>query len=359
MAGCGEDTVTEVRRTVATFAVAAAAASIAASVARAAPPSPSEIDPVVRGALARHLKFSASDLSDLQRGRVVKHGLDAKAPGEVAVAGAARVAASKAAFLAAARDIVRFKSGPAVLQIGRFGSPPAIDDLAALTVDKEDFDPTTCRVGDCDVRLPADTIRRLPLEIDPTGPTVRAQAAAWFKRTLLADVLAYVSGGPGRFTQYDDGDRPINPIVEFAGVLKATPAIDALVPGLSDHLARFPAARIADAEDFLYWSKETFGSAPFISVTHVTMVCPSARTCVMTTKDVYSSRYIDASLALAIVTDAAASGDVFDVVYANRSRVNALKGMLSGLRKALVERRIRGTMEQSLNAIKSRLERPR
>jgi len=46
-------------------------------------------------------------------------------------------------------------------------------------------------------------------------------------------------------------------------------------------------------------------------------------------------------------------------VYANRSRVNALKGMLSGLRKALVERRVRSTMEQSLTAIKNRLERAR
>jgi hypothetical protein len=357
VAGCGEDLVTGGRRAAATLALAAIAGSIAASGARAAPPA--DIDPAVRGALTRYLKFSAGDLSEVQRGRVVKHGLDAKAPGEFGVAGAVRVAASKAAFLAAARDIVTFKSGPAVVQIGRFGSPPAIEDLMALAVDRDDFDPMACRVGSCDVRLPADAIRRLPHEIDLTGPALRAQAAAWFKQALLADVAAYVSGGPGRFAQYDDGDRPIEPLDDFAGVLAATPAIDALVPGLAAHLARFPDARVPDAEDFLYWSKETFGSAPFISVTHVTIVCASARTCVMTTKDVYSSRYIDASLALAIVTDADATGGTIDVIYANRSRVNALKGVLSGLRRTLVERRARATLEQSLVAIKTRLERRR
>ena len=322
-------------------------------------PAPAEMDPVVRGVLMRFLRFTAGELADLQRGRVVKHSLDAKPPGEFAVAAGVRVGASKAAFLAAARDIVQFKSGPGVLQIGRFSSPPAIEDLAPLTVDKDDFDPATCRVASCDVRLPADAIARLPREIDSRAPNARAQAAAWFKRTLLADVAAYVSGAGGRFVQYDDGDKPIAPLDDFAGVLAATPAIDALVPGLADHLARFPGARVPGAEDFLYWSKEAFGQAPFISVTHVTIVCAAARTCVMTTKDVYSSRYIDASLALTIVTDADASGAAVDVFYVNRSRVNALKGILSGLRKAIVERRARTTMEQSLNAIRTRLEHAR
>ena len=78
----------------------------------------------------------------------------------------------------------------------------------------------------------------------------------------------------------------------------------------------------------------------------------------MTTKDVYSSRYIDASLALAIITDATA-GDAIYVVYANRSRVNALRGALSALRKSVVERRARSTLEQSLVHIKARLEQRR
>ena len=97
--------------------------------------------------------------------------------------------------------------------------------------------------------------------------------------------------------------------------------------------------------------------APFITVTHVTIVCPSTATCVMTTKDVYSSRYIDASLAMTIATDSLASPAAFYLVYGNRSRANALKGGFSSLRRLLVERRARGSLEENLRTLKIQLER--
>jgi hypothetical protein len=140
-------------------------------------------------------------------------------------------------------------------------------------------------------------------------------------------------------------------------VLRNSPALAALVPGLPDHLKNFPSSRLSDAEDFLYWSKEKFGYAPFISVTHVSIVCPSAATCVMTTKDVYSSRYIDASLAIAVATDTLESPEAFILVYGNRSRANALKGGFSGLRRMLVERRARGSLDENLRNLKIALEK--
>jgi len=95
----------------------------------------------------------------------------------------------------------------------------------------------------------------------------------------------------------------------------------------------------------------------FITVTHVTIVCPSATTCVMTTKDVYSSRYIDASLAITIATDTLETPAAFYLVYGNRSRANALKGRLSSLRRAIVERRARGSLEEHLRTLKLQMER--
>jgi hypothetical protein len=336
-----------------------AAAALVASVAvlRGAAQAP-DLDPEIRAVLMRHLRFSTSELADLARDRVVRHNLDAKTPGEFGVAGGARIGAPKAAFFAAARDIVRFKSDPGVLQIGRFSDPPIADDLAALSVDRDDFDAAACKVGDCGIRLPADLIRRLRQDVDVNAPNAQEQAAAWFKRALLADLNAYLTGSPARFAQYDDGDSPIRPLDDFTAVLERSTAIAALVPHLADHLAGFPAARLPGAEDFFYWSKERFGVAPFISITQVTIVCPSERTCVMTTKDVYSSRYIDASLAVAVASDAPARGG-FYLVYANRARANALKGGLSGLRRSIVERRARAALDESLKTIKMRLEKPR
>lgn len=319
----------------------------------------SDMDLTVRGVLTRYMRFTASELADLQNGKVVRHGLQSGAAGEVGAVGAVKVRARKAAFLARVRDIARFKSGPDVLQIGMLSQPPKLDDLASLTVDTNDFDVRTCHVGDCGVRLPAAIIQRFEREIDPNSPDAQARAAALFKQILFDNITAYVTQGVGRFEQYDDGPRPIRPLEEFNGVLQNSPSLAALMPGLPDHLKQPPPNRLPGAEDFLYWSKEKFGAAPFITVTHVTIVCRNAATCVMTTKDVYSSRYIDASLAIGIVTDAVAAPDSFYLVYGNLSRANALKGGFSSLRRMLVERRARGSLEESLKNLKAQLERER
>jgi hypothetical protein len=320
----------------------------------------SVIDQFVRAVLMRELKFTTGELTELQRGRIVRHMLGATAPGEVAVAGAVRIATSKQRFLDALRDIQRFKRSADVLQIGRFSDPPKPGDLDALSVGPDDFDVRHCRVEDCGVRLPAEIIRRLPAEIDLKKPDAQARGAELFKRILFDDVSAYWSGGSGRMTQYDDGDQPIRPIDAFQGLLTGVPAIGVLVPGLPEHLADFPRHRLEGAEDFLYWSKEKFGIAPFITATQVTIVCRTAPTCLAISKDVYSSRYFDASLALTIATDDEGNpGSAFYLIYANRSRASALKGGLSFLRKSIVERRARADLEENLKGIRVRLERER
>jgi hypothetical protein len=71
---------------------------------------------------------------------------------------------------------------------------------------------------------------------------------------------------------------------------------------------------------------------------------------------VYSSRYIDASLSLTIASDAAVSPNSFYLVYVNSSRADALKGTFSGLRRSIVERRARATLEENLRLTRMRLE---
>ncbi|MBI3401084.1 MAG: hypothetical protein HY048_06660 [Acidobacteria bacterium] len=329
----------------------------AAAVAALAQAPATGLSPDVRDVLTRQLRFSNAELADLQRGRIVKHGIETSVPGEIAVVGAVRVNAPKALFLERVRDIVRFKRDPNVLQIGRFSATPSLEDIAALTISDDDFDVRECRVGDCSVRLSADLIRRLEHEIDTHAPDAQARGAAWFKQVLLDDVTAYLSGGEGRILQYDDGPRPIRPVDEFEGILRNAPSIGALIPNLPDHLKNYPSNHVADPEeDFLYWSKEKFGASPFITVTHVTIACASPETCVMTTKDVYSSRYLDASLGLSIATDVAGAPNAFYLVYGNRFRANALKGGWSALRRSIVERRARGGLEESLKTIKNQLE---
>ena len=332
---------------------AAVAATGARPQSQARAPRPTD----VRAVLQNHFKFSASDFAELDRGRIVKRGLAASAPGEVAVVGAVRINATRERFLDRFRDIVRFKLGADVLQIGRFSNPPAIEDLAALTVDKSDFDGRTCRVGDCGVRLPADALRRFQREIDWKAPDADRRAVALFKQVLFDHVRAYWSGAPGRITQYDDDKRPVRPVDEFAGILKNSPYIGELVPGLPEHLAGFRSSPLPGAEDFLYWSKERAGLAPFITVTHVTIAHAAPGSDVITTRDVYSSRYFDSSLGLTIAIDDGRAPGAFYLVYANRSRASALKGAFGSLRRSMVERRAKSSLDENLKDVRLRLEK--
>jgi hypothetical protein len=311
------------------------------------------VDPGVRSVLAGPLRFSDEELADLQRGQIARHVLPAHAAGEIAVTGAVRIRAAKTACFARVRDIVHFKTGEEIVQIGRFSEPPALADLAALTVGPDDFDVRSCRVGDCSIRLPAATIERIGRDVDLKGSDAQLRGPQLFKQILLDEVTAYRSGAE-RMRQFDDGPKPIRSGDEFEGIVGGMPELDVLMPGLADYLRRFPTVRLPNAEDFLYWSKEKFGIAPFITVTHVTIARTPSAALVMTSKDVYSSRYFNSSLGLTIAAPEQDGG--FLLVYENRSRASALTGALSGLRRSMVEHRVKGSLEESLRAIKARLE---
>jgi hypothetical protein len=330
---------------------------LALTLVAASGPGDSDLTPHLRALLADDLKFPASELTDLERGNVVTRSLDATAPGELAVVGAVRIKARKETFVDAYRDIVHFKRGPGVLQIGRFSDPPVMADLNALTVDRQDADFRDCRVRNCDIRLPAEAIARIQHEVDWNTRDADARAAALFKEILLGHVRAYATGAPGRITEYDDEQPTIRPADEFAGPLRQSAFIGRLVPGLDEHLRDFPLRPLAGAEDFLYWSKEKFGMAPFITVTHVTIARDAAGDYVMTSKDVYSSRYIDASLTVAVAGGAAGTPAAFYMVYANRSRASALKGSFGVLRRAIAGRRARSSIDENLKSLRLRLEK--
>jgi hypothetical protein len=335
--------------------IALAGVLLPASIVSQAPPL--EIDAVITHVLARDLKFSTTDFADLAQGKIVRRTLDGGASGEIAAVGATRIEVPVDEFLAKFRDIAVFKRHENVLQIGRFSDPPTLDDLSALTVDEADLDGRNCRVGDCDVRLPARDLIRFRRDIDWGAQDAERKAADMFKQMLFEHVYAYWTGSAGRMIAYEDEKRPIKPALEFAGVLHDSPYVGQLVPELPAHLTGFPNARLAGAEDFLYWSKERFGYAPFITVTHVTIAHAPSGSVVITSKDVYSSRYVDASLGLTIAaSDRERQDGRFLLVYVNRSRANALRGFLSGLRRTIVERRTRSGLEEMLRSLKTRLE---
>jgi hypothetical protein len=320
--------------------------------------SSGEFQPEFDAVLSRDLGFSSTDLADLERGRIVKHILPPKAPEEVGVAGAVRIRGSRNRLIEAYRDIVTFRktANPPVLAIGRFSEPLDPSDLDTLTTD--DFDLRDCKVGDCDIRLPSADIQRVGASVDWHRSGADARASAFFKQLLLSHVRSYMTGGPGRITEYDDGRTPILPQLAGDELIRSSPYLDALKPGLAAHVQCMWSSPLDGADDFLYWSKEKFGFAPFVSVTHVTIAPAGPHQTVAANRDVYSSRYIDAALSMMVASDVAGDPASFYLLYVNRTRANVLRGPMGGLVRSIIEHKARGSLDRSLRDIKVHLETP-
>lgn len=316
----------------------------------------------VRTLLERELHFSDSNLADLARGRVVGETLDTGNPDDVVSVGAVRIGVPRAFLVQQIRDIVSFKQSRYVLEIGTFGIPPRVADLAGLTLSPDDVKAIrTCRPGHCDVKLTAGMLERLQQEVDWSAPDAAEQASEVFKHLLVERLVGYLSSGTAALGTYVDkaGRAPTGEAL--AGVLAASGVLAVYAPELVKFLEDFPGRRLPDSESFLYWSKEVYGLKPVTSVTHVTIYTKtvgSAPVSFIVSRGVYADHYYEATMALTLAAEIPGSEPpAIDFVYVNRSRVDALGGPLGGLKRWIATRRVRNGMTDTLGGLKRRLER--
>jgi hypothetical protein len=302
--------------------------------------------------LSDQLGFSAAQLRPLAGREAVVRSLDATDSREVAVAGAVHVGAPPAFFADLLRDVTRFKRGKEILQIGRFSTPPVIDDLAALTVDEEDREALArCRPGDCDVQLPAAAITRFHREVRWRSASATADVDRIMRETLLAIVDGYRRLGDAALVSYDDIERPTSPAAEFQSMVAAPPAVLARFPELRRHLTDFPGTSPA-IEDVLYWSKEKMGPTAVITVTHLAIARIEGRpplAFVAASKQLYSAHYFDTSLGITLMLTGSGDADMY-LAYVNRSRVDVLTGMFGAMKRTMLRSRMRGTVAAALKS---------
>lgn len=337
------------RRVLVGFAVAI---SLHVPAAAAAPPG-FRAD-VLRGCSG----FSDGDIGRLDRGEAISRTLPAQDRREIAVAGALRMNVPSEFFLTRFRDIASFKRSNLVLQIGKFSDPPAIDDLAPLTMDAADIeDIRRCRVGDCGVKLPAGAIERFRLEVDWSRPDAARRAEDLAKRMLLEQTLAYLDGGDGALAPTHDKRRPVSAAQEFRLIMPAL-ACPGVPTGVREYLNKFPHAKPPRTESFVYWSKESFGLKSLVSTTQVMIFFPAVEgATLIASRGLYSSHYLDGSISLTWLLDVGTQAHpAIDVVYVNRSRVDAFGGPFGRLAKAIAAGRQRDGMIKELTALKGRVE---
>ena len=308
--------------------------------------------------LRDQIGLTSWELASARRGEVVAKVLPSEKQ-EVAVFGIVLVKASADFFVERFRDIESYKKGTPVLLVRKFSDPPRIEDLDQLNVDKKDFIALkNCKIGDCNVKLSAETIVRLRKEIDWNAPDASEQVNQLARVSLLEYARRYLVGGNMALSEYNDKTKPQRIADEFDAILKASPYIYDYEPEFYEYLREYPAKHLDSLDGFIYWSIEKFGLKPVISVTHVSIYRrPGSGHTLIASKQIYASHYFEASLGLTdVVVPPQQQEPSFYLIYLNRSRSDALHGGFSGLARGQVKSRARSGLEKNMGIIKLSIE---
>jgi len=307
-------------------------------------------------ALQSRIRLADSELSDVDRGEIVSKVLSSTNSREVAAFGMVQVAATGDILVTRFRDITNFKKTDEVLQIGKFANPPVVEDLKALTLDAADVDAIrACSVGRCDLKLSRAMIERL-------GRTRNSADLAQTYRQALSDYLqSYLTTGNSALVKYEDRAGGTNLAEEFKDLMATAPYLRQYSPDFFSYLQTFPRGKPQGVEEFVYWSKEKFGLKPVISMTHVFIYRrPGTDDVLIVSKQIYASHYFDSSIGISGSIAASRKGEAprSYLVYLNRSRLDALGGLLSSVITSVIQSQIQDGLTKNLRLAKQRLERP-
>jgi hypothetical protein len=292
----------------------------------------------------------------IEGGEIVARSLPAR-DGEIAVFATGRLDAHPEALVRWTKAIEALKRSPFVVAIRRFSQPPVLSDLDALGLDDVDLEGIRrCESGDCSVKLAANEIESLR-KAAATGTDWKAAVQREFRRLLFNRVKKYQAGGLAGLPPYADRVEPTLPHEEFAEILERSPHIRNYLPAVAAGLSNYPHAELPSAESFLYWSKEQYRNGkPVIAVTQVHIVRPvgpSLPVVMVIGQEVFASHYRDGSLGTTFVVE---GGKARYLVYLNRSRLDGLGGMLGGLKRSLLERKLRGEVKTAIEGVRRRIE---
>ena len=314
-----------------------------------------------RAYLTDTFHLTQDELKRIDRGSVVARTMRAGDRREIATLGVVRMRITAEYYTQGFDDISSFKRDAAILQIGTFGRPPTVEDVAGLTLDEADIRALReCRVGSCDLQLSADAIRRFG-QLDWLRADARDRADALMRQILVEYVAEYFRAGATAAMEYADQPEPLNLQREFLALADSTLAGWPVFPALRRHLAGFPSTAEPGVNDLLYWSKEKIGRKGVASVTHVAISRPEDDSPVeyaIASKHLYGTHYYDASLGMTVlVRDPASPTAATFVVYVNRSRIDVFDGLFGGLTRKIVSGRARTTVSSQLARMQGTLER--
>lgn len=310
----------------------------------------------LRSALVSYATFTEAELEALDKGEVVVKRVKTAKDQDVAVFGIVKMVELRPITMADFRESFSQRGNREVEGKGRFSDPPNISDLATLKLEDRDFDELRkCRIGDCDINMSGKWIERFSTEIDWNKADHRQKATELFRAMVLEYTSEYAMKGVTSLGTHANRKEPLDIARAQNELLKELPLVDTFGFGLRKYMQEFPAGRPSGIQSEMHWSAVDFGLNPTVTLTHAvtfTMGIAGNDSHFVLTRQFYSTRYLDASISLTALLRIPNGNSVDSyVVFSDRSRSDALGGILGGVGRAAVEAeavdRVRRLLETS------------
>ncbi len=307
--------------------------------------------------LRKVIEWGDDKLALIDKGEVVTRQLPGADKPEIAAFGAVKIATTRAKFVALLADIQDFRKVPQVPEMGVFSSPAKLEDLAKLTLEDGDFDVMRkCVPGNCNIKLGTAGIERLQKEIKFDAPDAKAKVLAILKQQAVSYVDAYRKGGTDAMGVLGNKKEPRLLSNEFKLLLRQSPYLPDYVPAFNAYLESYPKGTLAGAKDIVYWTKDTFGLKPVISIYHMTTWNDPTQTGAMVAiKQIYADHYFNAGLDIVAAVEADGGKSIY-VLELYRGRIDPPTGMLAGVLLGKVRGGVETGVAENLKHSRERLQ---
>lgn len=311
-------------------------------------------EPPVVAFLRDEMRLGPAQSAALERGEVVTQPLESADKAEVAVFGVLKAAGDADRLFALASDVRRSRRGPRVPEIGVFSGTPRLEDLAGLTYPAEDLAALRkCRPGACDVKLGPRALERLAA-VDWSKADADAKASALLNEGIVEYVAAYQKGGFEALGHALDKKDPRSRAAEYRALVARSPFLARYVGEFAQDVAGYPQQRAAGAAEVFYWTKDTSGPKPVVSLYHAT-VWRGPRGVLVAQRLLASTHFFNAGLELTAAV-AAPDGSGLYLMTLYRTRLDPPTGMLAGVLLGKVKAGIETGLRESLTTTRDRLE---
>lgn len=309
-----------------------------------------------RSEVIRYADLSEAEVAAMEKGELVVKRVKAANDQDVAVFGIVKIAELRPITMADFRESFSQRGNREMEGKGRFSDPPNISDLSKLELEDRDFDELRkCRIGDCDINMSATWIRRFGTEIDWNAPDHRERATELFRAMVLEYASEYAAKGASSLGKNVNRKEPLDLANAHRELLSELPLLSTFRSDLRDYLEEYPGGSLTGVRNELHWSAVDFGLNPTVTLTHAvtfTNGLDGHDSLFVLTRQFYSTRYLDASISLTALLRIP-NGNTVDsyVIFSDRSRSDALGGLLGGVARTAVEAeavdRVRRLLETS------------